>query len=176
MAAMRDLPSGTVTFLFSDVEGSTPLLRELGAERYADALAEHRRVLRDAFAAHGGVEVDMQGDGLFYAFARASDALVAAEEGQRELKRGPVRVRMGVHTGEPLVADEGYVGLDVHRAARVMSAGHGRQVLVSEATARLVEGVVLHDLGKHRLKDLTAPQQLYQLGEGDFPPLRTLYE
>lgn len=172
---MRDLPSGTITFLFSDVEGSTSLLHRLGAERYAAALAEHRRVLRDAFTARRGVEVDTQGDGLFYAFARASDALAGAEEGQRELDGGPVRVRMGIHTGEPLVTDEGYVGVDVHRAARVMSAGHGRQVLVSAATARLVEEVGLHDLGEHRLKDLTAPQQLYQLGEEVFPPLRTLY-
>ena len=172
---MRDLPSGTITFLVTDIEGSTPLLQELGAEQYADALAEHRRVLRAAVSAHGGVEVDTQGDGLFYAFARASDALDAAGEGQRGLGIGPVRVRMGIHTGEPLVTDEGYVGVDVHRAARVMSAGHGQQVLVTEATARLVDAGILHDLGKHRLKDLTAPQRLYQLGRRSFPPLRTLY-
>ena len=172
---MRDLPSGVVTFLFSDVEGSTRLLDELGAERYADALAEHRRVLREAFMAHHGIEVDTQGDGLFYVFARAADSLAAAEEGQRGLDNGSVRVRMGIHTGEPLVTEEGYVGADVHRAARVMSAGHGRQVLVSAATARLVEGAGLHDLGLHRLKDLTTPQRLYQLGAEDFPPLRTLY-
>jgi predicted ATPase/DNA-binding SARP family transcriptional activator len=174
-AEPSSLPSGTVTFLFTDVEGSTRLLHELGAERYADALANHRRVLREAFTAHGGVEVDTQGDGFFYAFARASDALAAAEEGQRELEGGPARVRMGIHTGEPLVTDEGYVGVDVHQAARVMGAAHGLQVLVSAATARLVEGVALHDLGPHRLKDLTAPQRLYQLGDESFPPLRTLY-
>src|ERR671936_2811658 len=104
-----DLPSGTVTFLFTDVEGSTRLLHELGDE-YATVLAEHRRVLRDAFARHGGVEVDTQGDAFFVAFARASDALAAALEAQAALN-GPIRVRMGVHTGEPLLTDDGYVGI-----------------------------------------------------------------
>src|SRR5205814_9312935 len=115
MSASSHLPSGTVTFLFTDVEGSTRLLHELGDE-YAEVLAEHRRALREAFARHGGVEVDTQGDAFFVAFARASDALAAAREGQEAL-REPIRVRMGIHTGEPLVTDEGSVGIDVHRAA-----------------------------------------------------------
>src|SRR5690349_4198806 len=113
----RDLPTGTVTFLFTDVEGSTRLLHELG-DGYAKVLAEHRHVLRDAFAHHGGVEVDTQGDAFFVAFARATDALTAAREATAALD-GPIRVRVGVHTGEPLVTDEGYVGIDVHRAARI---------------------------------------------------------
>ena len=180
---MRDLPSGTVTFLFTDIEGSTRLLHELG-ERYTDVLAEHRRVLREAFRRHGGVEVDTQGDAFFYAFARASDALAAVAEGQRGLAeasntvlQGRVLVRMGVHTGEPTLTDEGYVGPDVHLAARVMSAGHGEQVLVSEATARLLaesNTVLLGDLGEHRLKDIERPVRLYQLGDGRYPPLKTL--
>jgi hypothetical protein len=140
-------------------------------------LAEHRRVLRDAFARFGGVEVDTQGDALFVAFARASDATSAAAEGQRALEGGQLRVRMGLHTGEPIVTDEGYVGIDVHRGARVMSAGHGRQVLLSQATRDLVAASFeLRDLGEHRLKDLTAPQRLYQLGAGEFPPLKTLHQ
>ena len=168
---MRELPSGTVTFLFTDIEGSTRLLHELG-DAYADALAEHRRVLREAFARHGGVEVDTQGDAFFVAFARASDALAAAREAQAALN-GPVRVRIGVHTGEPLLTDEGYVGVDVHRAARIAAAGHGGQVLVSQATRDLV-GDALRDLGEHRLKDLTAPERIYQLADDDFPPLKSL--
>ncbi len=112
---MRDLPAGTVTFLFTDVEGSTKLLHELDAEGYAAALAEHRRVLRQAFTRHGGVEVDTQGDAFFVAFARASDAVAAAEEAQRALEVTPVRVRMGLHTGEPSVTDEGYVGMECTR-------------------------------------------------------------
>jgi predicted ATPase/class 3 adenylate cyclase len=171
---MRELPGGTVTLLFTDIEGSTRLLDELGA-RYADVLAEHRHVLRDAFSRHGGVEVDTQGDALFVAFARASDAVAAAAAAQSGLAGGPVRVRMGVHTGEPLVTDEGYVGMDVHRAARIMSAGHGGQVLVSETTQRLLDDTELADLGEHRLKDLSAPVRLYQLGSEPFPPLKTLY-
>jgi len=170
---MSDLPSGTVTFLFTDIEGSTRLLQELG-DGYAEALAEHRRLLREAFERHGGVEVDTQGDAFFVAFARARDALAAAEEAQRALVGEPLRVRMGVHTGEPLVTDEGYVGLDVHRAARICSAGHGGQVLVSDTTASLFDGAGLRDLGENRLKDLSAPQRLYQLGHTDFPPLKAL--
>jgi class 3 adenylate cyclase len=166
------LPSGTVTFLFTDIESSTRLLHELGAE-YAEALAEHRRVLRDAFDRHGGVEVDTQGDAFFVAFARASDALAAAREAQSALT-GPVRVRVGVHTGEPLVTEEGYVGIDVHRAARIAAAGHGGQVLVSQSTRDLVGADGLRDLGDHRLKDLSAPERIYQLGDGDFPPLKSL--
>jgi predicted ATPase/class 3 adenylate cyclase len=172
---VRELPSGTVTFLFTDIEGSTRLLHELG-DAYADALAEHRRVLRDAFAAHGGVEVDTQGDAFFVAFSRARDALAAADEGQRSLARGPVRVRMGVHTGEPLLTEQGYVGIDVHRAARIAAVGHGGQVLVSAATVALLDpsSSLLLDLGQHRLKDLTAPERIYQLGEGEFPPLKSI--
>src|SRR5688500_18177641 len=166
------LPTGTVTFLFTDIEGSTRLLHELG-DGYAVVLAEHRRALREAFAAHGGVEVDTQGDAVFVAFARAAAALAAADAGQRALDGGPVRVRIGVHTGEPTLTGEGYVGADVHLAARVMGAGHGGQVLVSEATARLVEAE-LRDLGEHRLKDIERPVRLFQLGDGRFPPLKTL--
>jgi predicted ATPase/class 3 adenylate cyclase len=168
------LPTGTVTFLFTDIEGSTRLLRELG-DAYADVLAEHRRALRDAWWRHEGVEVDTQGDAFFVAFARASDAVAAAAEAQRALAGGPVRVRMGLHTGEPLRSDEGYVGFDVHRAARIAAAGHGGQVLLSQATADLA-GVDVRDLGLHRLKDLSAPERLFQLGREDFPPLKTLHE
>jgi predicted ATPase/class 3 adenylate cyclase len=175
MCAMRQLPSGTVTFLFTDIEGSTRLLDELG-ERYTEVLGEHRRVLREAFSEHGGVEVDTQGDAFFFAFARAGDAVSAAGAAQDALVDGPVRVRMGIHTGEPVVTDEGYVGIDVHRAARIMGAGHGGQVLLSETTRQLLDStLVLRELGDHRLKDLTAPQRLYQLGDGDFPQLKTLY-
>ncbi len=171
---MADLPSGTVTFLFTDIEGSTKLLDQLG-DAYADALDDHRRALRDAFTTHAGVEVDMQGDAFFVAFARASDAASAALEGQRALDVSPLRVRMGLHTGEPLIRDDGYVGMDVHRAARVMSAGHGGQVVLSERTRSLLANdLPLRDLGIHRLKDLRDPERLFQLGEGEFPPLRTL--
>ena len=124
MASTPALPTGTVTFLFTDIEGSTLLLHELG-DAYADALVEHRRVLREAFERHGGVEVDTQGDAFFVAFGRATDALEAAGEAQQALEGGAVRVRMGLHTGEPAVTDEGYVGIDVHRAARIAAAGHG---------------------------------------------------
>jgi predicted ATPase/class 3 adenylate cyclase len=171
---MRDLPTGTVTFLFTDVEGSTRLLDELGSERYAEALAKHRELIREASRAHGGVEVDTQGDSFFIAFARALDAVTAAEEAQRDLAGGRIRVRMGLHTGEPLRTPEGYVGPDVHKAARIADAGHGGQVLASAATRELLDGP-LTDLGEHRLKDLSAPERLFQLGDGEFPPLRSLY-
>ncbi|MBA3406868.1 MAG: hypothetical protein H0U06_02210 [Solirubrobacterales bacterium] len=171
----RDLPAGTVTFLFSDIEGSTKLLHELGPEGYGAALAEHRRALRDAFAAHDGVEVDTQGDALFVAFPTAPGALAAAAEGLKALADGPIRVRMGLHTGTPHLADEGYVGLDVHRAARIAACGHGGQVLVSAATAALVAAEQLHDLGEHRLKDLSAPERIYQLGNDAFAPLKSLH-
>jgi predicted ATPase len=170
---MRELPSGTVTFLFTDVEGSTRLLHELGDE-YAQVLAEHRRVLRGAFERHGGVEVDTQGDAFFVAFAKASDALAAAAEGRAALRDGPIKVRMGLHTGESLATEEGYVGIDVHRAARIAAAGHGGQVLVSQSTRDLAGADGLRDLGEHRLKDLTVPERIYQLGEADFPPLKSL--
>jgi len=167
---VSELPTGTVTFLFTDIEGSTTLLQELG-DAYANVLAEHRRVLEDAIAGHGGAVVDTQGDAFFAAFERASDALAAAAEAQRTLA---VPVRMGIHTGEPSETGRGYVGLDVHRAARICSAAHGGQVVISEATQRLVDGMSLLDLGEHRLKDLGEPVRLYQLGEREFPPLRTL--
>jgi predicted ATPase len=172
---MSELPTGTVTFLFTDIEGSTKLLHELGDD-YADTLAGHRRVLREAFARHGGVEVDTQGDAFFVAFARAKDALAAAADGQEALRDGPVSVRMGLHTGEPIVTDEGYVGLDVHRAARIAAAGHGGQTVVSQTTYDLAGSDGLRDLGEHRLKDLSAPERIYQLGDREFPPLKTLYQ
>ena len=156
---MGELPSGTVTLLFTDVEGSTRLLQELGDD-YADVLAEHRRLLRDAFVRHGGVEVDTQGDAFFVAFARASGALAVAAEARERLAEGPIRVRIGIHTGEAMVRDEGYVGIDVHRAARIAAAGHGGQILVSQSTRDLVGANGLRDLGEHRLKDLTAPERI----------------
>jgi predicted ATPase len=173
---MAALPHGTVTFVFTDIEGSTRLLHELGAERYADALAEHRRVLREVFARCGGVEVDTQGDAFFYSFPTVPAALEAACEGQEELADGPVAVRMGVHTGTPVVTSEGYVGEDVHRAARIGACGHGGQVLVSATAAALAVDHSLRDLGEHRLKDLSAPERIYQLGASEFPPLKTLYQ
>jgi len=172
---MRELPSGTVTFLFTDVEGSTRLLYDLGAEKYAEALAEHRRRLRAAFARHGGVEVDTQGDAFFYAFPTAPGAVAAAEEGRRALEGQPIRVRMGLHSGTPHLTDEGYVGADVHRAARIAAVAHGGQIVISASTASLVVDADLHDLGEHRLKDLSAPERLHQLGHDAFPPLRSLY-
>jgi predicted ATPase/class 3 adenylate cyclase len=179
---VRELPAGTVTFLFTDIEGSTRLLGELG-DGYADALAEHRRVLREAFERHNGVEVDTQGDAFFVAFARARDAVEAAADGQRLLGAGPIRVRMGIHTGEPLRTEEGYVGMDLHRGARIAAAGHGGQVLVSQTAQQLIQDdlpgeLALLDLGQHRLKDLSRPQQIFQLLvrglERDFPPLASL--
>jgi WD40 repeat protein/class 3 adenylate cyclase len=179
---------GTVTFLFTDVEGSTRLLKQL-RERYGQAHAEHQRILREAFAAHGGEEVDTQGDAFFYVFSRARDAAEAAAAGQRALAAHPwpagseFRVRIGMHTGEPTVSDEGhYLGLGVHRTARIMAAGHGGQILVSQATASVLAddeppGIRLRSLGEHRLKDLDRPEHIYQLDvDGlaqQFPPLRT---
>ncbi len=172
---MSALPTGTVTFLFTDIEGSTRLLDELGAG-YADLLAEHHRVVRAAIDEHRGVEVDTQGDAFFVAFSRASDAVAAASSAQEALGNTGLRVRMGIHTGEPLLAETGYIGIDVHRAARVMSAGHGGQVVLSQTTRDLLdEESELLDLGEHRLKDLSAPQRLFQLGSGEFPALKTLY-
>ena len=170
----EDLPTGTVTFLFTDVEGSTKLLHEHG-DAYVDLLAAHRAVVRNALSRHSGVEVDMQGDACFAAFSRASDAVAAAEEIRHGLGDGPVRVRIGIHTGEPLVTREGYVGLDVHRAARIAAAAHGGQVVLSSATRDLVGADrQLRDLGAYRLKDLIEAEHLFQLGEGQFPALRTL--
>ena len=173
---MAELPTGTVTLLFTDIEGSTKLLQELG-DRYADVLAEHRRLLRESFQRHGGVEVDTQGDAFFYAFTKAEEAVAAAGQAQEALADGPVSVRIGLHTGKPIATGEGYVGIDVHRAARIMGAGHGGQVLVSETTRAGLDtsnNLSLVDLGLHRLKDLGEPEKLYQLGKGEFPPLKTL--
>jgi predicted ATPase/class 3 adenylate cyclase len=169
-----DLPSGTVTFLFTDVEGSTRLLHELGPEPYAAALDEHRRLLRDAFAASGGVEVDTQGDAFFVAFPTADGAATAALAAADALGAGPIRVRIGLHTGIATVTGEGYVGLDVHRAARIAALGHGGQILVSPTTAPLLDTTApLRDLGQHRLKDFDGLVRLSQLGDGEFSALRT---
>jgi predicted ATPase/class 3 adenylate cyclase len=171
---MPDLPTGTVTFLFTDVDGSTKLLHELGEEAYASVLAEHRRLIREACAARHGVGGETQGDAFFFAFPTAPGAVAAAEAMTEALASGPIQVRVGLHTGTALVTDEGYVGGDVHRAARIAAAGHGGQVLVSSATAQLVD-YELKDLGEHRLKDLSAPERIYQLGDRAFPPLKSLY-
>lgn len=171
--------------LFSDVEGSTRLLDALGAERFAEVLELHRRLLRGAFEAHGGYEVDEEGDAFLVAFAAAADAIAAAAEAQQALQAAAwpegvqLRVRMGVHSGEPLSVPPKYVGVDVHRAARIMAAAHGSQVLVSQTTAELLgDTCPLLDLGEHRLKDLSLPQRLFQLlVKGvpvEFPPVRTL--
>jgi predicted ATPase len=169
---VRDLPSGTVTFLFTDIEGSTRLLRELG-DRYADALVEHRRVVRAAIAEHGGVEVDTQGDAFFVVFPDAADALDAAAAAQAALGDGPIRLRMGLHTGQPDRIDEGYVGEDVHLGARVAAAAHGGQIVLTK-TAADASGRPLTDLGEHRVKDFAEPVWLFQLGTESFPPLRTI--
>ncbi len=169
---MRQLPSGTVTLLFTDIEGSTRLLRELG-DAYADVLVDHRRVLREAFAAHGGVEVDTQGDAFLVAFSDAGSAVEAARDAQEALAQGPIRVRIGLHTGRPGRIDEGYVGEDVHLGARIAAAAHGGQVVLSKAAAELVDRP-LTDLGTHRVKDFEEPVWIYQLGDERFPPLKTI--
>ena len=171
--ARSDLPTGTVTFLFTDVEGSTKLLHELGAEAYDDALIEHRRALREAFSCHGGVEVDTQGDAFFYAFPTADDALLAAGEGQAALAEGPIAVRMGLHTGTPHIGQEGYIGDDVHLGARIAAVAHGGQVVLSGETRVLIAGEIT-DLGEHRLKDIPEAVPVYQLGSSTFPPLKTI--
>jgi len=180
------LPGGTVTFLFTDIEGSTRLLQELGDD-YAQVVADHRRLLREVFQSAGGSEVDTQGDAFFYSFPRARDAVRAAVDGQRSLAEhewpggAEVLVRMGLHTGEPTVGDEGYVGLDVVRAARICSAGHGGQILLSETTRALLgndlpERVSVRDLGQAHLKDIQH-EHVFQLsidgGPTSFPPLKT---
>ena len=185
---MSKLPTGTITLLFTDIEGSTQLLEQLG-ERYTDVLVEYRTLLCAAFHTYNGHEIDTQGDAFFVAFARATDAVSAAVAAQHALTAHlwpegvPVRVRMGLHTGEPLLSSAGYVGLDVHYAARIMSAGHGGQVLLSQSTRDLVEhglpaDVSLRDVGAHRLKDLQRKSHLFQLVIAglptDFPPLKTL--
>ena len=185
---MPSLPTGTVTFLFTDIEGSTRLLQQLGA-RYADVLAVYRRLLRTAIEESDGQEVDTQGDACFAAFPRARDALAAAVAAQIAItghpwpQRAVLRVRMGLHTGEAQTAGTEYVGMDVHRAARICATGHGGQILLSGATRILVEddlpeGTSLRDLGEHRLKDLARPQHLFQVMTpdlpADFPPLKSL--
>jgi predicted ATPase len=170
-----ELPVGTVTFLFTDIEGSTRLIEALGEDGYVDALGEHQRVLRTAFAAHGGVEVGTQGDAFLYVFTNPSQGLAAAAGGQEALAGGPVRVRMGLHTGRVRLTREGddYTGREVHRAARIAATSHGGQIVVSAATRALVEGELMQ-LGEHRLKDFDDPVALYQLGSKRFPPLKTI--
>jgi YVTN family beta-propeller protein len=185
---MAELPKGTVTFLFTDIEGSTRLERQL-RERYGEVLAEHQRLLRAAFAAHEGHEIDTQGDSFFYVFPRAKAAVDAAVDAQRALaahawpEGGQVRVRMGISTGEASLEDGRYVGFAVHRAARISAAGHGGQILLSSSTRDVVEAdlnkeLSLRDLGERRLKDLPRPERVYQLvAEGlpsEFAPLKTL--
>ena len=171
----RDLPAGTVTFLFTDVEGSTKLLHELGAEAYADKLAEHRLVVRQVCTARGGVEVDTQGDAFFLAFPTAQGGLEAARAITEELASGPITLRIGLHTGTPLLTEEGYVGEDVHFAARVAASAHGGQIVLSQATRALFDdGHPLLELGEHRLKDIPEPVPIFQLGEAQFPPLKTI--
>lgn len=185
---MPDLPTGTVTFLFTDIAGSTRLLREL-REEYRQVLADQRRLVRVAFEDFGGREVDHQGDAFFFAFPRAKDAVRGAIAAQRSLldhewpDGKEVRLRMALHTGEPELAEEGYFGLGINRAARICAAGHGGQVLLSRSTAGVFEedeapGIALRDLGEHRLKDLERPERIYQLVvdglPDEFPPLSTL--
>jgi class 3 adenylate cyclase len=180
---MSGLPSGTVTFAFSDIEGSTSLVKALG-DRYGDVLSGHRRLMRESFTSHGGVEIDTQGDAFFFAFPRARDAVSAAVEAQRRhaTQDWPdghaVRVRMGLHTGEPAVGSEGYHGIDVVRAARLCTIGRGGQVIVSETTRALVgsslpDGVTVHMLGERRLKDIEEPERVFELeidGAPSAPP------
>ena len=185
---MTERPRGTVTFLFSDIEGSTRLLQELGVDRYRSALADHRRIVREAIVAAGGTEIDTQGDSFFVAFPRAQGAVSAAVEIQRGLEAHvwpddrKMRIRMGMHSTDAARDEGGYVGIGVHRAARICSAGHGGQVLLSSATAELLRDadtpLALIDLGLHRLKDIAEPEHLFQLtADGliqQFPPLRSL--
>ena len=182
------LPTGTVTFFFSDIEGSTRLIQQLG-ERYPEVLLAHHTLLRQAVTEHGGNELRTEGDSFFIVFGSALDACSGAAAAQKSLAEypwpdgGQVRVRIGLHTGEATLVGNEYLGLDVHRAARVASAAHGGQVLVSETTHALVDHVLpstlaLKDLGLHRLKDLTRAERLFQLLidglPGEFPALRTL--
>jgi class 3 adenylate cyclase len=170
---MSQLPGGTVTFVFTDIEGSTRLLQELGDENYGRVSADHRRLVRETFGAHGGTEIDTQGDAFFFSFPRARDAVAAAVDAQRALHEHEwpggreVLVRMGIHTGEPHIGEEGYLGLDVVRAARISAAGNGGQILVSETTRALIgnqlpEGVAVHDLGQQHLKDVQH-EHIYEL-------------
>ena len=186
---MRTLPQGTVTFLFSDVEGSTKLAKQFGDAPWAELLETHRQLMRQAFAAHDGLEVDTQGDAFFVVFTRASDAAAASLDAQRALTAhawpadGAVRVRIGLHTGEAVARDNHYIGQEVHRASRICDSGHGGQIVVSQTTAELVrdglpDGATLAPLGDFRLKDLGQPQRLFQLTAtglaSTFPALRSL--
>lgn len=186
---MSTLPGGTVTFLFSDIEGSTRLLQELG-DAYAQVVDNHRRIMRESMVAHGGTEIDTQGDAFFFSFTRAKDAADAAVAAQRALaankwpEASDVRVRMGLHTGEPQVGEHGYLGIDVVRAARICSAGHGGQILLSETTRALLgnalpEGATVLDLGRQNLKDIQQ-EHIFQLALEDQPmdtrPLKTAGE
>jgi peptide/nickel transport system substrate-binding protein len=188
VSSVDELPIGTVTFLFTDIEGSTQLLRLLGGELYGRALDEHRQILRQAFAEHDGHEIDTQGDSFFVAFRRAKDAVATAITCQRRLaehawpEAAQLSVRMGIHTGEPAIGGERYVGMGVHRAARICAAGHGGQVLISQTTRELlrddpITNVTVRDLGEHQLKDMDEPERVYQLvAPGlpqDFPALKT---
>ena len=170
---MSQLPGGTVTFVFTDIEGSTRLLQEVGDETYGRVAGDHRRIVRETFGARGGTEIDTQGDAFFFSFPRARDAVAAAVDAQRALQDHEwpegreVSVRMGIHTGEPHVGEEGYLGLDVVRAARISAAGHGGQILISETTRALLgnqlpEGVAVHDLGQQHLKDVQH-EHIYEL-------------
>ncbi|MGH2359845.1 MAG: adenylate/guanylate cyclase domain-containing protein, partial [bacterium] len=167
------LPAGTVTFLFTDIEGSTRLLQHLG-DRYADVLSAYRQILRTSANKFSGQEVDTAGDASFFAFARVTDAVAAAVDAQHALDTHPwpedttVRSRMGIHTGQPLTSEGDYVGIDVHRAARICEAAHGGQILASDATRIVLEqtppeAVTLKSMGEHRLKDLLRPEQLFQV-------------
>lgn len=171
---MSTLPSGTVTFVFSDIEGSTTLLKQLGDRLYADLLAVHRRLVREIFAGHNGQEIDTQGDAFFYSFVRAREAVAAAVEVQRSHAKGrwpgeaTVRLRLGLHTGEPAIGEEGYTGLDVVRASRIAAIGRGGQVLLSDTTRAIVtddlpDGVSIRSLGERALRDLDRPEPLSEL-------------
>jgi class 3 adenylate cyclase len=184
---VSQLPGGTVTFVFTDIEGSTRLLQELGDEAYGRVSGDHRRLVRETFGARGGTEIDTQGDAFFFSFPRARDAVAAAVDAQRALSDhdwpggNELRVRMGLHTGEPHLGEEGYLGLDVVRAARISAAGHGGQILISETTRALLgnqlpDGVAVHDLGQQHLKDVQH-EHIYELtidGRSSSPkPLKT---
>ena len=167
-------PAGTVTLVFTDVEGSTRLLRELGRDAYLAALDEQRGSFGRRARATPATRSTTSGDGFFYAFASAGEAVAAVEEAMADLAESTIRIRAGIHTGEPGLDPPKYVGQDVHKAARIMGAGHGGQVLLSQATRGLVDGLDVRDLGEHRLKDFDEPVRLFQLGTAEFPPLKTL--
>jgi class 3 adenylate cyclase len=183
---VSSLPGGTVTFLFSDIEGSTRLLEQLG-DRYGDVLRDHRQILRARLGEAGGQEIDTQGDAFFFSFPRAKEAVAGAVAAQRDLAAHEwpdglaVKARIGLHTGEPTVGEEGYVGMDVVRAARICSAGHGGQILLSETTRALIgndvpDGVMVRDLGEAQLKDIQH-ERIFELALAEqpdqFPPLKT---